>query len=266
MFIERHPVAVYFSLTFAVSWMGALAVAAPHLFRHEPLPPLTGILMFPAMLVGPSLVGIALTGWLGGRSALHGLFSRMLRGRIAPLWYAALLIPLVLILTVLLGLKTFVSAVYAPNHFLIGILFGVPAGFLEEIGWTGYAFPRMRAQFGALPASILLGLLWSLWHIPVVNYLGTATPHGDYWIPFFLAFTLAMTAMRVLISWIYTNTESVLLAQLMHVSSTGFLVIFSPARVTAVQEVVWYSIYGTALWLAVAVVARAYGTCLSRRC
>ena len=120
----------------------------------------------------------------------------------------------------------------------------------------GYAFPRMRFQNNALGPSILLGLLWAIWHLPVVNYLGTATPHGGYWFPFFLAFTTAMTAMRVLICWMYTNTKGVLLTQLMHASSTGSLVIFSAPRVAAVQEVIWYGLYGITLWLAVAVVAR----------
>jgi hypothetical protein len=44
---------------------------------------------------------------------------------------------------------------------------------------------------------VWLGLLWSAWHLPVIDYLGVATPHGEYWLPFFLAFALAMTAMRV---------------------------------------------------------------------
>jgi membrane protease YdiL (CAAX protease family) len=85
----------------------------------------------------------------------------------------------------------------------MGVLFGVPAGLLEEIGWTGFAFPRKSSRHNPLGASILLGLLWSLWHLPVVNYLGTATPHGAYWFPFFLVFAFAMTAMRVLISWAF---------------------------------------------------------------
>jgi hypothetical protein len=115
-----------------------------------------------------------------------------------------------------------------------------------------------------LAPSILLGLLWAFWHLPVIDYLGTATPHGASWFSFFLAFTMAMAAMRVLICWIYTNTQSVLMAQLLHVSSTGSLVVFSSARVTAGQEVIWYALYGSSLWLAVAIVAKVYGKRLTR--
>jgi membrane protease YdiL (CAAX protease family) len=263
--IRRYPVVAYFVLTFTISWSGALAVAAPHLVHHQPLPKMTGILMFPVMLLGPSFAGIVLTRIIDGREGLRDLFSRVFLARVPAVWYTALLIPPVLVLTVLLFLQRFVSPVYAPNRFFMGILFGIPAGLLEEIGWMGYAFPKMRSQSNGLAPGIVLGLLWSLWHIPVIDYLGTATPHGAGWFPFFLAFTLAMTAMRVLIAWIYTNTKSVLLAQLMHVCSTGSLVIFSAPGVTALQEVIWYALYGTALWVVVAIVVRTFGRGLERR-
>jgi CAAX protease family protein len=105
----------------------------------------------------------------------------------------------------------------------------------------------------------LLGLLWGAWHIPVIDYLGTATPHGPYWFPFFLAFTNAMTAVRVLIAWLYTNTKSVLLCQLMHASSTGSLVVFSPPNATPAQEALWYAVYAAALWPLVAILISIYG-------
>jgi uncharacterized protein len=255
----QHPVIAYFVLAFAVSWPGALAVASPHLASPGPMPTLTGILMFPAMLLGPSVVGIFLTHTVDGRTGVRELFGRMLPGRVAPRWYAALLIPPVLIWSVLVFLEAVVSPVYAPNLFLIGIFFGIPAGLLEEIGWMGYAFPKMLARRTPLTASIALGLLWSAWHLPVINYLGTATPHGEYWVPFFLAFATTMTPMRVLICWIYSNTKSLLLAQLMHISSTGSLVIFSAPRVTARQEVMWYLLYASALWFTVGIVVKIYG-------
>jgi membrane protease YdiL (CAAX protease family) len=258
-FVARHPVAAYFLLTFAVSWLGAFAVAAPHLLRGEAIPKFAGLMMFPAMLLGPSVVGIVLTGLVDGSNGLRDLFARMRRIRFPARWYAALLIPPALVLTVLFCMKTFVSPDFAPNRFWIGISFGLVAGFFEEIGWMGYVFPKMRRKENAMAPAILLGLLWGAWHIPVIDYLGTSTPHGAYWLPFFLAFTAAMTAMRVLIAWTYANTKSVVLAQLFHASSTGSLVIFSPPRVTAAQESLWYAIYAAALWLVVALIATTFG-------
>ncbi len=155
-----------------------------------------------------------------------------------------------------------VSPVYVPNFFPFGFLFGIPAGLFEEIGWTGFALPRMAIGGDALGSSLLLGVAWSCWHLPVVNYLGSASPHGDYWAAYSLVFALAMTAMRVLICWLYVNSKSLMLAQLMHMSSTGSLVVFSASRASAAQEALWYGIYGLLLWGCVAVVMKAYGRSL----
>jgi len=258
-FVARHPAITYFALTFAVSWLGAFAVVAPHLRRGEAIPKFAGLMMFPAMLLGPSAVGVLLTWLIDGNIGLRDLFSRMRRIRVPARWYSVLLIPAVLVLTVLFFMKTFVSPVFTPNRFFIGVGFGFVAGFFEEIGWMGFAFPKMRRVDNPLVPAILLGLLWGAWHVPVIDYLGTSTPHGAYWFPFLLAFTAAMTAMRVLIAWVYSNTNSVLLAQLLHTSSTGSLVVFSPGRVTAAQESLWYAVYAAALWLVVAVVFATFG-------
>jgi uncharacterized protein len=208
--------------------------------------------MFPAMLVGPSLSSILLTRLFDGPAGLRDLFSRQRRFSFPARWYAALLIPPFFVLGILLLLRTFVSPVYAPNRFWIGLAFGIPAGIFEEIGWTGFAFPKMSQKLRPFSAAILLGLLWRLWHIPVINSLGTAVPHGDYRLHFFLAFTAAMTAMRVLISWLYAHTKSIPLAQLMHACSTGSLVVSSPPAVTAPQEALWYATYAAAFCLLVA--------------
>ena len=253
--LRCHSVVCYFGMTFFLSWLGAFLVAAPHLLRGQPLPKLTGILMFPAMLIGPSASGILLTRLFDGPAGLRDLFSHMRRFRFPARWYTALLIPPVFVLGILLLLKTFVSPVYSPNRFWLGLAFGIPAGFFEEIGWTGSALPKMFLKLPALPAAVVLGLLWGLWHVPVINFLGTAVPHGAHWLHFFLAFTAAMAAMRVLIAWLYSHTKSIPLAQLMHACSTGSLVVFSPPTANAAQEAFWYATYAAALWLLVAALA-----------
>ncbi len=258
-FLGRHPLTSYFVLAFGISWAGAFGVAAPYLLRHQPIPQSTGILMFPAMLLGPPLSGVLLTGLLDGASGLTDLSRRLLRWRFKAKWYVALLIPPALILAALFSLQMFVAPEFAPNLFLVGILFGVPAGLLEEVGWTGFALHKMRLGGNAILPSAALGLVWSGWHLPVVNYLGTATPHGDYWLAYFVAFAVAMTAMRVLISWLYINTGSVFIAQLMHISSTGSLVVFSAPHANARQEVLWYLLYGALLWAVVITFRVFYG-------
>jgi uncharacterized membrane protein len=108
-------------------------------------------------------------------------------------------------------------------------------------------------------------VLWGLWHLPVIDYLGAAYPHGSYWLPYALAFIVAMTAMRVLIAWVYTNTTSVLLAQLLHVSSTASLVVLGPSPISPAQEALWYAVYALVLWVIVAVVLAIYGNQLVRQ-
>ena len=265
-FLQRHPVATYFSLVLLISYGSFLVVVGPKLLRGGTEQASDAeYILFPILDWGVLLTALVLTGITGGRKSLRNLFSRMGSFRVSALWYGvALLTAPVLLLAVLLVFRTVVSPLFTPNLFWLGIAFGVP-GILEEVGWMGYVFPKMLEKQSPLAAALLLGVLWGLWHAPVVDYLGAAAPHGAYWLPFFLAFVAIVTAMRVLIAWVYSNTGSLFLAQLMHVSMTASLVVFDPVQLSPAQETLWYWVYAAVLWMVVAVIAMRYGKLLVRQ-
>lgn len=257
MLVRRFPLVSYFLLAYAVSAFALVVIGLPSLAPGGHRNPLS-LVMFPVMVVVVGAAGLTLTAIADGREGVRDLGSRLTRWRVHLRWYAAaILIPPAAILLVLTSLRLLVSPSFTPNLYPLGITFGLIAGFFEEIGWTGYAYPRMRSRFGPLGGAVILGLLWGIWHLPVVDSLGTASPHGPYWPAFFVSFVTAMAGLRVLIAWIYTNTGSVLLAQVMHASSTGFLVVLGALRVSPSQEVLWYALYGGVLWVTVAAIVVA---------
>jgi membrane protease YdiL (CAAX protease family) len=226
--------------------------------RGEALRFTDALLMFPLMLIGPSLSGVAMSGIVDGKSGFRDLFYRMRLWRVGARWYSAILIFPILILAVQLGLAALLSRDFLPVFFPMGILIGFMTGFFEEIGWTGFALPKMLLKHSALAAGVFLGVLHSLWHL-AADYLAASGARGVYWLPHFVMFLVSMTAMRVLVVWVYTNTKSILLAQLMHASSTGFLSILVPLSLSPQNDTVFYGVYSVALWAAVMVVVARHG-------
>jgi membrane protease YdiL (CAAX protease family) len=264
--LERSPIASYFVLAYLISWGSSLAVGGPKFFRGEPLGLEDAMRMGPLMLAGPFVAGIVLTYLVDGTAGLRDLLSRMLRWRVNLRWYAAALVIFpVLILGVLWALTALVSPEFAPNLVAFGIVGGLLAGFIEETGWMGFAYPKMESRFGTLRATIYLALLHGLWHA-VAGYLGESGTYGVYWLPRFVAmWFVAMTAMRVLLVWVYSNTGSLLLAQLTHASSTGFLIMFDPTQISPENGTLWYAVYAVVLWIPAAIVIARFGKSLVRQ-
>lgn len=264
--MQKYPLVSYFVLAFVISWVGSFAVVSGKFLRGETMVLEDGLRMAVLVLAGPSIAGLLMSYLVNGKHGVRELISRMTKWQVNLRWYAAALIVFpVLILAILLALSNFVSPDYTPGFVTFGITAGLLAGFVEEIGWMGFAYPRMRSRHGVMRATLLLALLPGVWHF-LPNYLGDSQHYGPYLLPRFIAmWIVAMTAMRILLVWIYTNTGSLLLAQLTHASSTGFLFILGPTTVSPYGETFWWSIYAVVLWVAAGIVLLRYGPSLEAR-
>src|SRR5262245_54805780 len=199
--IKRYPLATYFILAYAFAWSLVLLTNVSLLF---------GFLA----LFGPAAAAIIVTAGAEGRAGVRALFQRVAIWRVGLRWYAiALGLPAVLSLgAVGLSLALGAPAEVRFNELspLTAILFFLVIG--EELGWRGYALPRLQARYGALGASLILGVLWAAWHLP--NQFIEGLEFYGYG---FGAFALYVVAMTVLFTWLANQTRgSVLLAWLFH--------------------------------------------------
>lgn len=255
--LRQHPLVGYFALAFALSWGGVGGFMVIGGFPMTALGPEESGLLFALMLLGPSVGGLVLTGVLEGREGLRALARRLTYWRVGPGWYAAALLPVpVLLLMILWGLEVWVDPVFAPRFQWPLLAVGLIAGAVEEIGWTGFATPRLLARYGALSAGVSLGIVWALWHALVdFRYSGGTT--GSAWIvTFAFAYMLTLVPYRILMTALFERTRSGLLGILMHASYTGGLLAFV-GTLSWGQGLVWQGLLAGALWILVAVTVSA---------
>ena len=271
-FITRHPVLTYLALTFAISWGGFVLVVGPRGFpgtgsQFDALLPLVAS----AMLAGPAVAGILLTVLLSGTAGLRELLSRLLRWRVGARWYVAALLPAPVLAASVLFALSLTSPITTESQAAI-LLAGITAGLttvLEEVGWTGFAVPRLRRRHGVVATGLIVGVVWGAWHLLQTLWVG-GTYAGSLPVPvfvasYFFAGMAQLTAYRVLMLWVYDRTGSLLVATLMHGSLTASaLFVFTPAATGASFLIYTWALAG-AMWIVVAAVALAGSGQLSRR-
>ena len=260
-FVKRHSLVIYFVLAFVISWLGSFVIGGPKFLAGEVFEFSDIGLMAFAMLNGPIIAGLLMTFLGDGKKGIKDLFIRMKKFRVAGRWYLPLLIFPVLLFSVAVLLGIFVSPELAPTFGFFGVIGGPMAGLLEETGWMGFAYPKMKGKNSALFTALYFGVIHGIWHI-VADFLANFSNFGGYWAPYFFGFCLHIVALRVLIVWVYSNTKSVGLAILMHVSSTGFFGILISTTMAPENWVIYYNAYGAVLCLVAAVVAIKYGKTL----
>jgi uncharacterized protein len=202
----------FFLLTYAIMWACFFSVAA-----MSPRAPGRGLLL----LLGPfapSLAALWLTARADGNQGIRALLRRILQWRVGARWYlfaigylAAIKLTVALLHRAITGSWPHFGR-ELPGVILVAIVISAPFQAGEEVGWRGYALPRLMARFGLARASVLLGLIWACWHLPQF-FIREADTFGQS----FFVYVLQVTALSVAMAWLWARTNgSLLLPMLMH--------------------------------------------------
>ncbi len=231
--IRDHPLLSFFLLANLLSWVAW----TPYILSHNGLglwdyrfpevlgsSQLSGIL--PGAYLGPIFSAFLVTAVADGRPGLRRWVGRLLRWKVSWKWYAVALlgVPAVLLVT---GTIFSGGQVGTPSLMLLAAyvpalcLQMVTTGLAEEPGWRDFALPRLQRRFGPLGAAMVLGPLWSLWHMPLFLSDWGGWPDAHWTQP--LVFTVFCVSFNVVMSYVFNRTgQSLPLSMLLHVSVNNF--------------------------------------------
>ena len=257
--IKRYSLLLYFALAFVLSWGGVLIVVGPsELGFPEQMNTMSVYMM---MLIGPSVAGVLLTGVVSGRAGFRELLSRLTKWRVGARWYAVALLTAPLLATVILFALSLFSSEFLPMIFATGdkgtilvngIVAGLMVGFFEELGWTGFAIPRLRQRYGILTSGIIVGFLWGLWHFILFWERGSFSGVLSLVLLLVQLFSW-LPAYRVLMVWIYDRTGSLLVVMFMHLSLVAIQSILIPPLAGG-SLLTYILAWAVVLWVVVAAI------------
>jgi membrane protease YdiL (CAAX protease family) len=215
-----QPLVAFFILTFVIGW-GVMAMLILFLDQIEAVfgEVTSTNPVFILAVYSPAIAAVALVWRHGGTSDLRSFLGRLGRWRMPVVWW------LVLVLGIPAG--KYLSAAFNgtltefPFSPWYGVLPAIVAALLigpvEEIGWRGYAQPLLQRRFTPLVASLILGTLWGLWHLPAFLLGGT---EQNAWS--FGPFMVGAVAISVLMTPMFNAARgSILVPALFHFQLNG---------------------------------------------
>ncbi len=234
----------FFALTFLVSW--ACFITAAVLSRGIPAGGGPGPGLSALVLLGtfaPGIVALALTARAEGGAGVRALLDRLFRWEVRARWYVFALGYMAAIkLTVALVHRLLTGAWPRFGHeawfvmlaaTVVSTVIGGQSG--EEIGWRGYALPRIARRLGLAGASLVLGVIWAVWHLPLFYFHG-----ADTYAQSFPVYLLQVVALSVAVAWLYWRTGgSLLLTMLLHAAVNNTLGIVPSGVAGATDPFAW---------------------------
>jgi uncharacterized protein len=200
---------------------------------------------------------------------MRDLGARLVRWRVGWQWYLVVILGPAAFSLVVAGVYVLLGgswAAAAPPALREGSLILLPLflviltltdGLGEELGWRGFALPRLLTGHNALVASLILGVIWALWHLPLIWTEGSVMYHQPVWLPL-----VDIMAKSILFTWVFLHTRgSVLLAMLLHGATNLFIV--SP-DVASTGDLTLPLLAAAAKWVLVVVVIVVAGPGLAR--
>jgi uncharacterized protein len=209
-----REVFIFFGLTLGVSYF---VFWGPLAFFQIPASSFVRNIMGPTWAIAlyiiggfvPSLAAMFLTWKQDGIVGLHSLWQRLIQFNIGLRWYGVAILVVVLGTLGQLVIIRLMGNPFDLTLFLKQLGNAIPLVILgplsEEIGWRGYALDRLQTKWNALTSSLILGLVWGFWHLPLFAMIGTS--QHELAIPF-VGFVVGLMASSIIFTWLHNNTRS----------------------------------------------------------
>ena len=250
-FVERNQVSLFFLLTFVFSWYPWYAGLGAEV-----------------LAIGPSVAAFLIVGIAGGGAGLAALLRPFIRWRVGFRWWAIAILGSAILYLIGVGVHLAAGGEMPmftmirnelgllPLYLVLVVLapWNGPVG--EEFGWRGLALPRLQSSLGPLAASLIIGAIWGIWHLPTLFApLGVlAALKAALGIGFIAIYTATTIANAIIMTWLYNRTKgSALIAGIVWHGATNFWapIILSESSLAAAGEGTDLPTIQPALYLAI---------------